>query len=388
MLTTDTAEIAAEYDKRNKALGINVDEAAKEGTAFNDALRGMRKSFGDIATAFLIRIMPPVTEAINQVGKWINSNLELIRKFIEPLSSAFKLASYLIQGFMKTVGALMTRMGKLPLIIAAVAVAWKILNAIFKASPLGKIIMLIGAVGTAIGLLMDDFETFKEGGKSFFNWTPFIDTLNTVSAGIEGLVSTAKATFKRFENEINLYVGYVKGVFTGDWTGFNESWDKLKAEYSEKIERLKAEILASWDNVKAGINEKLDGLKADFLAAWENVKTGFTDSLSEMLKSFVAWFNDILARIKNLGAQMKDAVKNKVSGAWDSVTGFFGFGKKGQDVTPDKNIAPSTVSNNQRTTNSTSTVNMVFNVPRAEDAANIANNVTGRQAYGMAGVGY
>jgi phage-related protein len=366
LLTSDTSEIIAEYDKRNKALGINVDEAAEQGAAFNDALRGMRKSFGDISTAFLVRIMPPITEAINQVGRWINSNLDLIRAFIDPLVKVFKVGAYLIQGFMKTVGELITRLGKLPLVVAGVAIAWKVLNTVFSASPLGKVIMLIGAVGTAIGLLMDDFETFKRGGRSFFNWQPFIDTIEKVKAGIATLSEVAKATFKRFENEINLYVGYVKGIFTGDWSGFLEAWEKLKAEYSEK----------------------LDGLKADFLAAWENVKTGFSTALSDMLKSFISWFDDVMNRIKNLGAEMKDAVKNKVSGAWDSVTNFLGFGNKGQDVTPDKNIAPATVANNQRTTNTTNTINQVFNVPSSDDASNISNKTIGRPAYGMAGLGY
>jgi hypothetical protein len=363
MLTSDTSAIIAEYEKRTAALGLNVNDAAKQSTAFNDSVRSMRKTFSDISTAFIVRIMPPISEAVNQVAKWLNSNIELIRKFIEPLAAAFNAGTYLIKGFMTSIGALLKHLGRLPLVIGAAAVAWKALDLVFKLSPFGKVVLAITAVSTAIGLLIDDFETFKEGGNSFFDWTPFIKTLEAVEGAFNSLVETAAAVYKRFENEIDLYVGYVKGVFTGDWSGFSDAWERLKAEYSQKLE----------------------DLKASFSNAWQSVKDSFKTALSDMLSGFTEWFNNILSRIKNLGAEMKDAVKNKVTGAWNSVTGFFSGKPSGADVTPDKNIAPQTVANNQKTTNNTTTINQVFNVPTADDAKNISNSTIGRDAYAMAG---
>lgn len=51
--------------------------------------------------------------------------------------------------------------------IGAILIAWRLLNAAFLKSPIGLITTLI----LAIGLLYDDYQTWKEGGKSLIDWS-------------------------------------------------------------------------------------------------------------------------------------------------------------------------------------------------------------------------
>jgi hypothetical protein len=51
--------------------------------------------------------------------------------------------------------------------IGALLIAWRLLNSAFLKSPIGLITTLI----LAIGLLYDDYQTWKEGGKSLIDWS-------------------------------------------------------------------------------------------------------------------------------------------------------------------------------------------------------------------------
>lgn len=51
-------------------------------------------------------------------------------------------------------------------LFSGLLVAWRLLNTAFMSSPLGMITTLI----IALGLLLDDYQTWKEGGKSLIDW--------------------------------------------------------------------------------------------------------------------------------------------------------------------------------------------------------------------------
>ncbi|MDR5618297.1 hypothetical protein [Arsenophonus sp.] len=70
---------------------------------------------------------------------------------------------------------------KLITTVSALAAAIWVLNRAFFASPIGVITGLI----TALLLLWEDYQTWKEGGKSFINWSKW-----------EGEINQAKAAFK------------------------------------------------------------------------------------------------------------------------------------------------------------------------------------------------
>lgn len=95
--------------------------------------------------------------------------------------------------------------------IIGVIAAWRLLNLSFLATPLGMI--LTGLV--TLLALYDDFKTYQEGGKSFFNWAAAIPMINKIKGIFEDLVDIIG----------NVYVAFVQ-LFHADFEGF---WESIKA---------------------------------------------------------------------------------------------------------------------------------------------------------------
>jgi hypothetical protein len=78
--------------------------------------------------------------------------------------------------------------------IGAILIAWRLLNSAFLKSPIGLITTLI----LAIGLLYDDYQTWKEGGKSLIDWSkwqPEIEQAKKYSNGCAISFWSSKTTW-------------------------------------------------------------------------------------------------------------------------------------------------------------------------------------------------
>lgn len=95
-------------------------------------------------------------------------------------------------------------------VVLGLVAAWKLLNLSFIATPLGA--LLTGFV--ALLTLWDDFKTFKEGGKSFFNWAPVIPIIDALAGA-----------FKSFALVLGDVVRLIGAAVSG---GTLSSWDAFK----------------------------------------------------------------------------------------------------------------------------------------------------------------
>lgn len=120
--------------------------------------------------------------------------------------------------------------------ILAVVAIWKALNLSFLATPLGMIIA--GLI--AILALFDDFETWKEGGESLFDWSSFVPVINAVTDALKSLWGVVQA----IADVLAGLASTIYQVFTGNFAGaldslketgqfvlnlFNKLWDSLKS---------------------------------------------------------------------------------------------------------------------------------------------------------------
>lgn len=120
-------------------------------------------------------------------------------------------------------------------IILGVIAAWKLLNLSFLATPLGMIIA--GLV--AILALFDDFETWKEGGKSLFDWSSFVPVINSVKTVLSSVWEVIK--------EIGVALGAVVSAFVSLFNGnFNAFFSTLSSAASSFI----AVLMKLWDVLK------------------------------------------------------------------------------------------------------------------------------------------
>lgn len=382
MLTSDTTEIVDQYNKRTEALGINVDEAAELGAKYNDAIKVTQRGFDDIITAFVLRLLPSITTAIERVSKLIDENAGLIKSYVEPIAAAVSIGADLVTGFITGVGKLFKVLGKWPIYIGAVTVAWKLLNAVFKASPIGRIITLVMGLVTAIGLLIDDYETWKAGGKSLFDWSAaqvWFDNMSRIFDGLKTIVGNFfsadwwKSKADTISNEMSLLGERIQGFLSDSWnnaiTEASNKWDELKNTVSQKAQ-----------GVYDGIISTFVGLSTWFSDLWNSIGDGAMSALTDIGKAFTQWWNDLINSVKNFGKEATEKAGNMVTGAWDTsvnaIKGLFSWGSKKDDDKAASSLPTTTTNNNQRSNtvyNNNAQVNQTINVNSAKEAKDVAS---------------
>lgn len=382
MLTSDTTEIIDQYNKRTEALGINVDEAAELGAKYNDAIKITKRGFDDIITAFVLRVLPSITTAIERVSKLIDVNAGLIKSYVEPIAAAVSIGADLVTGFITGIGKLFKVLGKWPVYIGAVTIAWKLLNAVFKASPIGRIITLVMWLVTAIGLLIDDYETWKEGGKSFFDWGPaqkWFDHMSQIFDSLKTIVGNFfsadwwKSKADTISNEMSLLGERIQSFLSDSWnnaiTEASNKWDELKNTVSQKAQ-----------GVYDGIISTFVGLSTWFSDLWKSIGDGAMTALTDIGKAFTKWWNDLINSVKDFGKEAAEKAGNMVSDAWDTsvnaVKGLFSWGSKKENDKAVSSLPTTTTNNNQRSNtvyNNNAQVNQTINVNSAKEAKDVAS---------------
>lgn len=400
MLTSDTTEIVDQYNKRTDALGINVDEAAELGAKYNDAIKVTKRGFDDIITAFVLRVLPSITTAIERVSKLIDVNAGLIKSYVEPIAAAVSIGADLVTGFITGVGKLFKVLGKWPIYIGAVTIAWKLLNAVFKASPIGRIITLVMWLVTAIGLLIDDYETWKRGGKSFFDWSAaqvWFDNMSRIFDSLKTIVGNFfsadwwRAKWQTISKEWDIFCERLKAFF-------KESWDNVVNQSNEKIGEvigciasLPTKAAKAWDDFKTsssqkaqevydGITSVFSGLSTWFSNIWTEIGDGAMKALTDIGKAFTKWWNDLINSVKDFGKEATEKAGNMVTDTWkagvDTVKGWFSWGKKDNDKTA-SSLPTTTTNNNQRsstTYNNNAQVHQTITVSSVKEAKEIAGS--------------
>lgn len=372
MLTSDTTEIIDQYNKRTEALGINVDEAAELGAKYNDAIKVTKRGFDDIITAFVLRVLPSITTAIERVSKLIDENAGLIKSYVDPIAAAVSIGADLVTGFITGIGKLFKVLGKWPVYIGAVTVAWKLLNAVFKASPIGRIITLVMGLVTAIGLLIDDYETWKEGGKSLFG-----DLWGYVEKFANGLMFVWDKLAGLLEHGCKEIAALFKGLFTFDFSDAIAESQKFMDDFYALIKPIgdkASEIFDDVTNIFSGLGKWFDDL-------WKEIGDAVFSALDSIGKAFTQWWNNLINSVKNFGSKAAEKAENMVTDAWDTsvnaVKGLFSWGSKKDDDKAASSLPTTTTNNNQRsstTYNNNAQVHQTITVSSVKEAKEIAGS--------------
>ncbi len=382
MLTSDTTEIIDQYSKRTEALGINVDEAAELGAKYNDAIKVTKRGFDDIITAFVLRVLPSITTAIERVSKLIDENAGLINSYVEPISEAVSIGANLVTGFITGLGKMFQVLGKWPIYIGLVTAAWKVLNTIFKTSPIGRIITAVMTLITVLGLLYDDFKGWQEGKNSLWDWSGFAEWYDHVSQIFSDLKTIIgnffssewwKSKAETISNEMSLLGERIQGFLSDSWnnaiTEASNKWDELKNTISQKAQ-----------GVYDGIISTFVGLSTWFSDLWNSIGDGAMTALTNIGKAFTKWWNDLINSVKNFGKEATEKAGNMVTGAWDTsvnaIKGMFSWGSKKDDDKTASSL-PTTTNNNQRsstTYNNNAQVHQTITVSSVKEAKEIAGS--------------
>lgn len=387
-LTGDVQTLKNEFRAMYEVAGVGGKEAAESSKLFLAELNKLQTLGSMLARAVSVSFLNRVSKDIEHLRKMVMENFDKIKRVMNGVINVILRLSAIVSAFVyravKFVSSLVSWFDKLSdaqkktvMAVGGLIAAWKILNAGFLATPLGTIILGL----TAIAGLIDDYLTYMEGGESYFNWGPWVDTIENARASIVNVIS-AVGTFitehdgllKGLAKGMALFLGLKKaigviGAVRGAFKLLNttikanpimfvlglmcmaagfiiEYWDEIKAfiawvwEFIKEIAAAVADYFISrWEEVKQvaaavadGISACWEGLKrvaanvADyFVACWEGLK--------EVFATVANFFTSIWQGVKNwflgLWTGITDAFPDFgawASGAVDSIKSFFGRG--------------------------------------------------------------
>ncbi|MBD2782541.1 lytic transglycosylase [Xenorhabdus szentirmaii] len=310
-------EYTADYQMIIKALGYNPAMAAKQANAFMTEFARLKLVMGsakDKIGGELARILTPSIEKFNNL---ILDNWPTIEKVIMGVVDAILTMSEIL-GQMVFRGAkgiqdiidwwkkLDDGSQNLIKIFGLVAAAWWALNLKFLASPIGIITTLLAA----LFLLYDDYQTWKEGGKSLIDWGKWEPEIKKAKAEIKELTKNFKGLAKELTDLLNIDLK--------NWSlSFElENLSKNLGDFSKMLSHLVAalnhlndgEFSLAWDELQQAWNgnekNKKDALPAVSAAA-ERHREAFLNSLPDWYISANNALNEFLGLAPYIPAKQK-----------------------------------------------------------------------------------
>ncbi|EKQ5674228.1 transglycosylase SLT domain-containing protein [Escherichia coli] len=222
----------ADYQSMLQKTGFNADKAAVQSNKFMTSMRGLTSLFGIMRDKIGSNLAGGLAGSLDSLRRRILDNFpkieETLTKVIKGviwLANAFtRMAWRLIQGAGSVIDwwkRLDDGSKNLLKIFGALLVAWRLLNSAFLKSPIGIITTLI----LAIGLLYDDYQTWKEGGKSLIDWSkwqPEIEQAKKVFKWLRDKFLELKDNLGGWKNTLTILFGFLAGaklvsMLTGIW---------------------------------------------------------------------------------------------------------------------------------------------------------------------------
>lgn len=214
-------EFSATYKEMLRATGLDSQQAAKDAHGFMVELRTLGSLASMLAQKVGGTLAARMSKGMNDFRTTALANFEKISKGLDKIldvviriGGAF--GTIALRGF-QAIGYLIDKFNSLSegsqtIIkwLGAILVAWRLLNTGFMLSPIGRIF----ALAAALALLWDDYQVWKEGGKSLIDWASWgppiekaLETLASLGAAIHAVLEPLGDWRPAFE----LVLGYVAG---------------------------------------------------------------------------------------------------------------------------------------------------------------------------------
>lgn len=278
----------ADYQSMLQKTGFNADKAAVQSNKFMTSMRGLTSLFGIMRDKIGSNLAGGLAGSLDSLRRRILDNFPKIE---ETLTRVIKGVIWLANAFTRMAWRLIQGAGSvidwwkrlddgsknLLKIFGALLVAWRLLNSAFLKSPIGIITTLI----LAIGLLYDDYQTWKEGGKSLIDWSkwePAIEKAKKAIIWLRDNLLELKDSVGGWQNSLEILATFIAGVWLSKITSAFAKlagipmppWLKLWAIYAGYLvddrHNIKESAKSSWDYTKGNIGDALRwmGFNTDF----------------------------------------------------------------------------------------------------------------------------
>ncbi|MBX9489991.1 transglycosylase SLT domain-containing protein [Yersinia enterocolitica] len=213
----------ADYRSMLKATGFDSDKAAVQSNKFMTSMRGLTSLLGMARDKIGADLAGGLSGSIDTLRKRIIDNFPKIEgmitrviKAILWLSEVFGRMAYrayqAVDQVIQWWKGLDNESKKLLGTVGAIIVAWRMLNSAFLMSPIG----LITALVIGLGLLYDDYMTWKEGGNSLIDWAkwePDIKKAKEAILWVRDKILELKDAVGGWQNVFIAIAAYVAGAW-------------------------------------------------------------------------------------------------------------------------------------------------------------------------------
>ncbi|MBV8159139.1 MAG: hypothetical protein JO278_15875 [Dyella sp.] len=183
-----------DYKDMLAKAGMDSQEAAKSSHAFMNEVRALGSAFVILGQKVATSLTGKLSGDIRRFRDGLVDNFGRISNIVEKVAGAVLTLADIISTLalrgMQAIGAVVDWFNGLDgttkmvmATVAALGVAWKVLNAGFLATPIGRIV----ALGTAILALYDDYKVWKEGGQTLIDWSKWEPGIKAAGKAISWL---------------------------------------------------------------------------------------------------------------------------------------------------------------------------------------------------------
>ncbi|HGF6416619.1 TPA: lytic transglycosylase catalytic [Escherichia coli] len=220
---------SGQYSAMAKAIGFNADQAALSSNRFMTSLKSLGEMAGMARDKIGSNLADGLAWQIDNLRKKIIENFPKIEvtitKVIKGILWLGEIVGRVAFRIVDGVGDIIEWWGKLDAetktlieVIGGLVVAMRILNSTFWMSPIGLITGLI----VALGLLWEDYKTWKEGGNSLIDWEkwqPAIDKAKDAITWLRDHLLELKDGVGGWQNALEILGTFIAGVWVSKVLG-------------------------------------------------------------------------------------------------------------------------------------------------------------------------
>lgn len=324
MLARDVSGLKDEFRQMYALAGTDAEAATEASRGFLAEIGKLKNLAGTLVKAVSLAFIGRIRGDIENLRKVVMENFAKIRQVLEfvisivlKVASVFSAFAYrvikLVAGVVDWFNNLDDGTRKLILGAGLLLAAWKLLNLGFLATPLGAIIAGVAALIA----LIDDYLTFMEGGESYFDWSPWAETINEVVEALRPVLGVVMGIGKGIAAAIGPAFSVIKEqlawmgraftasfkmiarLFSGDFSGAADIFMGLMADMSATGQRI-------WSSF-------CEAVSAFFSTAWQSVRENFPD--------FAAWAENAAAEIRRIFGVIFDWIMEKIGWIMDKIGG-------------------------------------------------------------------
>ena len=369
-LRANSEELAKQrelYISTYAAAGVSINESAEQARAFKSALDMLTHTmdiitaavgtrFFKIATQTFISLRAKITENISKITAILSGLMKVLMAVVKSFLAIGSTVLNVVSGVIDWWTRASTLFKGVVIGIGAITAAILVMNSAFMKSPLGRLITL----AAIIGLLIDDFNVWKEGGDSLIG--SLIGGFDEVSAKLESISPIFATILEHLDYVLMGLIGVpvaLKGITTafsvlsgviGPVLGAFKALGPVISIVTTAVRVLGAAMLGTpigwiiaaiaalvaagiflynnWDAVTKALGEAWDWVAGKFTAGVEFIK-GLFNSFVEFFLGIPAMISGAWSRLFDWFAEKLDFVGkgfDMLKGAASGVADFFGFG--------------------------------------------------------------